>query len=1465
MTNKKFKVAAMSMALTACVAAQPLIANAADEVDTASSNNTPAQTTDTSAGSGTESKGTEGSGTESKSTESNGTESKSTESNGTESNGTESKGTEDSTTDKPLPAFGTDSDKVEIKYKDSEPDPEHKDTIITEGDVIDTSKKDETTGETGKDIGDVKKSETDIPSSTTTKVTPSTDEKDIISKAEDGSTLVKGTEETVTQGTGTADSTTEIPDNKTNDEIDLDKELDADKGKLTWDISPTDKDGNQNTIGGYNVDKVTDSKDGDSKEITLTKSNTVTKKDMSDEDIMKLLEATTKEEKDGKTYYTKTEEIKDKDGNVIGSRTTRYEVTEKSVSSTTDTTLTIRMEKGTVESGPVDVSTDPVLPEIKETDKETGKVGKTLLSAEELEELLEGKKPDASGNYKFDSDGKHYVITKTTTDGKTLTDEEVYKNLKAKGETDYTYKDGKLYYKGNELTDVQINAIHKTLSYDVTITEVTKNPDQKDKTADEITAMEEKAKLDAIKDALRKAAKKDSSTPDADFEKALAEQITSTADGTFEYTDSNGVKYTFHYQGATVETTQSGVLPDNTVGGKEAENVKNNTVTGTAYVTNGTKSWSDSETSTAAIPMLGNDFTKLPDGVTEENVVRETPGDTTSRITQITHNGTVYKFYYSSVDADNLSDAEKNVLREKARHAGLSEDEISDLVFSSGLTSVTWSQTTTKTEIDNSAKGTEVKEEANDNQIVENTDKKGTYDITVNGKTYTGLTKSDDGKTYTKVDKTSNTTTTITVNDTALDITKEADATKIKELLRKQYGNDLNITLNDDGTASWKTDDNTTVTVDYTGLLRNLSVTQTSEGGLNAGNADNAEAIKQLVDEVEKKVSGLETGDQLRLTGKNGQSYTIKRTETGYVLTNGKGESLGEALDKIAVKQQLSTVITKEFVSNDTNYNMSGEDIWNLLDIQQVYGDGNADSDNEKPSTDSYWPEFGWENIWQGTTGESYQNPTHFDSTSLDADVTFKTTNEKGDIIKEEKGLLLSDGLTFEFGHKEDIAGWCDPSKYPDQGYNGTQYTNKKADHTPKAPTKASLSNTITQEKGNIWNNKDGEYQEGTKLTYKYLNEDNKNSFDGKRFYKVSGKVAYDQRGGDYTSLEEANKQLESVKSTVTDKTQPRIVSYTNGNKTYYRVYAKVTDLNAIGYMTASANTAYEQNYVTGNRYGEPIWKPGTKTPYNGHYAGDYSLSLQGLKLVNGKVQGNYAVNYSVGTTITKRNSGTNNVLTLGQKTTTTVKTDESNEPGYSGSYSASYNGLVEGGQGTATGGTYKSFTEIIRSIFTGKGENSYDEGSFSYTYKSTDPKALDISAVSKAETTTTTAHIGYNYTTISETETIVVVPPETPDDGGDGGDGGDDGGDEIIDEKDSDSPALPGTPELPPVQDAKPDATPDAPVLPADPALPAVQDAHALPQTGVNWLAAIGLALSGMTLMITGAFASLTGKNAKH
>lgn len=70
------------------------------------------------------------------------------------------------------------------------------------------------------------------------------------------------------------------------------------------------------------------------------------------------------------------------------------------------------------------------------------------------------------------------------------------------------------------------------------------------------------------------------------------------------------------------------------------------------------------------------------------------------------------------------------------------------------------------------------------------------------------------------------------------------------------------------------------------------------------------------------------------------------------------------------------------------------------------------------------------------------------------------------------------------------------------------------------------------------------------------------------------------------------------------------------------------------------------------------------------------------------------------------------------------------------------------------------------------------------------------------------------------------------------------------------DEVVTPETPELPPVQDATPDdAAPETPVLPSDAVLPAVQDA--LPQTGVNWMAALGMAFSGMLLTIAGAFAA--------
>ena len=220
---------------------------------------------------------------------------------------------------------------------------------------------------------------------------------------------------------------------------------------------------------------------------------------------------------------------------------------------------------------------------------------------------------------------------------------------------------------------------------------------------------------------------------------------------------------------------------------------------------------------------------------------------------------------------------------------------------------------------------------------------------------------------------------------------------------------------------------------------------------------------------------------------------------------------------------------------------------------------------------------------------------------------------------------------------------------------------------------------------------------------------------------------------------------------------------------------------------------------------------------------------------------------------------------------TTTTGASTENYKGMTGSYQATYTQMKNyGGDNdtTATGtDSYRSYdyTNYETTTVTATTTVTRKDGFVRFIYRTI--KDAFVSNASKSETEKKSANVKYTYTTVETRDSylpgddqITIITPDGDDDGG-----SDDGDDEIIEEKDPDSPVLPGTSELPPVQDAKPDATPDAPVLPADPALPAVQDAHALPQTGVNWLAAIGLALSGMTLMITGAFASLLGKNAKH
>lgn len=311
-----------------------------------------------------------------------------------------------------------------------------------------------------------------------------------------------------------------------------------------------------------------------------------------------------------------------------------------------------------------------------------------------------------------------------------------------------------------------------------------------------------------------------------------------------------------------------------------------------------------------------------------------------------------------------------------------------------------------------------------------------------------------------------------------------------------------------------------------------------------------------------------------------------------------------------------------------------------------------------------------------------------------------------------------------------------------------------------------------------------------------------------------------------------------------------------------YQVYLKSSSLEAYGYMSRDANTCVNKTYRNQNDGQDGYY----------HYSGGYDLMISNLIQVReGKVIGSTestVKNISALWSIRSAPEYKMNSLLANSKETTTSTTtnaDAGSGSRQSGKFSYTYQYAhpdeeytwsEDDTKGTGTG-TYTSFRKLLTRIFTGSGQGHEDSGSFRYTYRT--EKDAVLTPVSKVTKVDKTAHITYDRTTVESRDVlipgteIVHIDPSTPD--------GDDGGDKIIEEKDPNLPVLPGTPELPPVQDAKP----DAPVLPADPALPAVQGAHALPQTGVNWLAAIGLALSGMTLMITGAFASLLGKNAKH
>lgn len=1416
MTNKKLKLAAMSVALTACVAAQPMAAHAVEGPDSVEDNAAPQAEpvveSSTPAPVAEEGEKQEEAGEQEEFVPPVNEEAKSEEQ---------------------APAFGPGikTDDITIDYKPAakpeEPgetdEPETPGDTHLKGDVIDNSKKDEATGEDGK-IGEATKEETPDSSSSTTVVDPDAEVKKgdpVVGKDEDGNTTITtptettGTETTTTTGTGKADSSTTITDTKKGDKIDLNKELknkDGEVDKPTWETKTDDK------LGDYTVKEVEDTKgDPNSKTLTLKKTSEPETKKMSAEDVAKLLDVPEdgvekKTDDEGNTTYTlkKEETSTDENGNTV-TRTTYYEITGNSVKTRTETTLKLKVEKGTAEGGK-DLTTEVKLPSIKDSND------KEILSAEELGDLLKDQTAiDGVYTVKREKNGKTYIYKITEAKSSdTLTSEQLYDRLKDEG---YKYENGKLYYNGIELNDVQINAVRKTLSYTVEVTEETKNPGQIEEDKD-VSEIEKNAKLEAIRTALIEAAKKAGlDTNEANFNTKLA-AITSTDKGEFTYTDANNKSYTFNYDGATVDTVHT-PTGDTKVDGKDAENVLDNTVTGTAYVTGGSKSWGDSDSYSNTVngelaDGISSDFT-IPEGATQKK------DETINGVRTVVYeyNGKTYTLTYTTPDVDQLAKIKAD-LEKKLRDEGKTSDEISAIISNEQFQWVSWTVTHTESESKTETDTTEVDLSETNWSI---SDKEATSGVTikVNDVTYDNLSTKD-GKTYTgkKGDK----YYTITIGET------EAikDASVIERLLKSKYGE--NFTYNVDlskGTATYWDADGHEHTIKYANAEATsitVSIREETEHGSVSGSATTeAEAEKKLMEAI---------GAARKEANKEGYDLVIGDTVI----------KPGTTFEEI------------KHVLESVNYGtLTGQDLIDYLN--KAKQDANAGATEKEK--DAYTG-----NEYQDSWGDKNNLTNKNTIGHLDLGTSSKLTTIDG---KEVDCVLVKKNLYWNES-AEDLVG---------EGKNNHE---------------VGLIDRITFDNEEGRGNGHYEYPRASWDNYgEYWNPDTKTwetrEIDGypttSQFYKVTGTIAYglyedkyNWTGSKYYDRTTADRKLKELQKKYPDA---QIVQIYNGqdkdSSSYYQIYLYQSEMTSYGYLSKSNNNCANKTFGYNDGFYDYDWwgyvKPGSS---NIGYIGGYDLTLSNLTQISKeKVTGQQTFDYKANLSYRKRRgediSAANNTLRV------TSDSYDYKEPytvtdsvgsGYNGTYDVSFKQSFDwkkdgsdGVEGTGSG-KYKSFTEIIRNIFKGSGSSTNDEGKFSYTYRTEDK--VKASAVSKTTETTTKAHVDYNFTTVETKkvpvygEETVVIPPVTP----------------PVTPEDPDVPPVqdetvvtPETPELPPVQDATPDdAAPETPVLPSDAVLPAVQDATALPQTGVNWFTALGMAFSGMLLTIAGAFASLKYKE-KH
>lgn len=1415
MTNKKLKMAAMSVALTACVAASPLAANAdAPEAAPKELEKEPVAE-----------------------------ETKKEENDAEPQVNQEAKDAQETLKD------------AEVKYDKENPKPNPDGSQKLDGVIVtkpeggetnpnpDSSETGSETGGSGKtdpnpDGGEKKpeeikpeekkpeqigtaekteKSETNVETKPNPGAEPIVDTTTppTVEKNPDGSTTITqptvtpGKETTTTTGTGEAkgdlhEKEEEVPKK----DIDLKKEL-GEKPDISWQIKKDDE-----AVNGYKVEEVTNSEDGNRQTLKLKKEEETTA-EMTAEDIAKLVDAEKPTVNPDGTYtLTRTETILDAEGNPQ-TRTTYITIQDNKVTTKTTTELTITREKEKQE-GNERVDFEVKYPEITVTNQEKPEEKQTI-SPDLLDTIL-SQNPKEDGSYEYtDSDGRKYEVRVDGTAEK-LNNAEIVERLNRDNHTEYTLgADGEIYYKTEHGETVKLDVtqnqlLRRSLTYKVTLT-TTKNGsvENESKKPEE----ESKAKMNAIWKALNNAVG-EMGVEDpvkAKLTSAIANATLDPNGGTFT-AEIDGKTYTLTYTGADVRIeTKDATNPD--VSGKDPENitdVKDNTVTGTAYVTGSTITYQDGaeyKTTGAGTLGIGADFKAAPAGATEVET------DESGRITSYKDaQGNTHSFEYTSVDLNALTPEERAKLEAAAKKDGWNTENLT-----ASLTQVKWKVESPRTETQQTTpieNGTPV--DLSKKEWSSQDGNNGTVDFTHSGTTYAGMklesTAADGTKTYKKTDD-KGTVTIITVT------TRQLTEEEIKAQFDAQFGSDL-IDLNfKDQTVTYKKDGKT-YKAKYQDKVEELTVEVQKPQEVAATGSTEAKAKAAFLKQLEEARQKAENA---------GETLVIEYKENGEI-------------KYLTVTEKTTWEEISKVVGKVVNYNaMTDAELVEYLKKLETTAknDGKYYDGSTKGDTPYYRDaggkmqrvpqgvnvQTGWKTDWLGIPHKySYvkidgkEHEVRYgnnDIDHLDLATDSKLTlseKEKDGTAKTDDCVLLNPKLTWSENAGQLVAGKGEQAKLS----NRITYDNE-GDNDP---------NTGHHEYPRAsWDNPFAKDNAPTKSV----------------FYKVEGQVAYGKLGNDYTSEKRARADLQAYKDAHPglDLSKAQVVkvykNQTSYSSYYYQIYLYQSDLAAYGYMSDDNNTCGNALFnADGQRY----------------YVGGYDLTLGNLTQTDKNhvvAMGKNTIALSATFKRRKLETLTNRELRYTPNSVTETIIHESEVTGQgtdlSGSYRADYTKTADytdeqqkGIEGTGTG-SYKSFTNLIRNIFTGEDTGTVEGGFIKYEYrteKTEDGSPVEFEADQMVVTTKQDAEVHYTFTSQESRDvwikgyTQTVVPPVTPG---------------------------PDAPELPPVEDAKPAPAPEAPVLPAvqdarpDPApapvsapapetpvLPAVQDARLI-QTGTSgWLA---------------------------